>query len=173
MEGKKLLDLLIEELSSECYFEPVKENVLEEVGLKKEDVFLPRIATEGSAGADFFAPYSFELAPGEEIRIPTGVKAHCHRYTRLSIVPKSGLGFKYYTRLANTIGIIDEDYYGNTQNDGCIFIKIRNEGSKPFAIERGQGFYQGIFELYIPDRDSLSNTHAKRDGGFGSTNARV
>ncbi len=47
MEGKKLLDLLIEELTSECYFEPVKENVLEEVGLKKEDVFLPRIATEG------------------------------------------------------------------------------------------------------------------------------
>ena len=43
MEGKKLLDLLIEELSSECYFEPVKENVLEEVGLKKEDVFLPEL----------------------------------------------------------------------------------------------------------------------------------
>ncbi|MBO4888800.1 MAG: deoxyuridine 5'-triphosphate nucleotidohydrolase [Firmicutes bacterium] len=173
MEGKKLLDLLIEELSSECYYEPVRDDVRESVGLKKEDVFLPMIATGGSAGADFFAPFTFDLGPGEEIRVPTGIKAHCHRYTRLSIVPKSGLGFKYYTRLANTIGIIDEDYYGNSQNDGCIFVKIRNEGNKSLHIERGEAFCQGIFELYIPDRDFFTQAHELRDGGFGSTNAKV
>ena len=173
MEEKKLLDLLVEELSEECYYEPVREEILGEIGLAKEDVFVPKIATAGSAGADFFAPFTFDLAPGEEIRIPTGIKAHCHRYTRLSILPKSGLGFKYFTRLANTVGIIDEDYYGNPKNDGCIFIKLRNEGDRPMHIERGEAFCQGIFEIYIPDRDFFKNEHAKRGGGFGSTNARA
>lgn len=40
------------------------------------DIKLPRRATNGSAGYDFFAPFAFTLKPGETITIPTGIKAH-------------------------------------------------------------------------------------------------
>lgn len=40
-----------------------------------ENLKLPRRATKGSAGYDFFAPFAFTLAPGETIKIPTGIRA--------------------------------------------------------------------------------------------------
>lgn len=168
-----LFEQMIRELSSQCYYEPVCQEVLDRIGLLKENVFIPKIATRGSAGADFFAPEDIRLAPGDEIRVATGIKAHCHPFTRLSIVPKSGLGFKYYTRLANTVGTVDADYYGNPENDGCIFVKLRNEGQKELLIRRGEAFCQGIFEPYIPDRDYFNEVHKARSGGFGSTNAKA
>ena len=39
-----------------------------------EDIRIPVRATRGSAGYDFFAPFSFTLAPGESIKIPTGIR---------------------------------------------------------------------------------------------------
>ena len=173
MDIEQLITEIFEALSKECYYEIVEDRMFEEIGIHKEDVVLPRIATEGSAGADFFAPFDISLKAGEEIKVPTGIKAHCHKYTRLSIVPKSGLGFKYYTRLANTIGTVDADYYGNPGNDGCIFVKLRNEGSKDLFIAKGEAFCQGIFEPYIPDRDLNSQGTKARIGGFGSTKAKA
>ena len=170
---EQFIEAFFAALSRECYYEIVDDRMFEEIGIRKEDVVLPRIATEGSAGADFFAPFDIYLRKGEEIKVPTGVKAHCHRFTRLTIVPKSGLGFKYYTRLANTVGIVDADYYGNPGNDGCIFVKLRNEGEKDLLITKGEAFCQGIFEPYIPDRDLNKEELAKREGGFGSTEAKA
>lgn len=85
----------------------------------------------------------------------------------LCIYPRSGLGFKYYVRLANTVGIVDQDYYGNPDNDGCIFVKIRNEGKKDLHINKGDAFCQGVFQIYIPNRDH--KTSRTREGGLGST----
>lgn len=173
LDMEQLIEAFFDALSRECYYEIVDDRIFEEIGIRKEDVVLPRIATEGSAGADFFAPFDIYLRKGDEIKIPTGIKAHCHKYTRLTIVPKSGLGFKYYTRLANTIGTVDADYYGNPGNDGCIFVKIRNEGEKDLLITRGEAFCQGIFEPYIPDRDHTGAETVEREGGFGSTEAKA
>ena len=39
-----------------------------------EKLELPRRATRGSAGYELFAPFSFSLAPGETIKIPTGIR---------------------------------------------------------------------------------------------------
>ena len=39
-----------------------------------EDIKLPKRATMGSAGYDFFAPFGFELRAGECITIPTGIR---------------------------------------------------------------------------------------------------
>lgn len=172
-EKESLVRALVSELQQECYYEVVKENVLQENGLTKEMVSLPRMATSGSAGADFFTPVPIDLPAGEEVKVCTGIKAHCAPFTRLSVYPKSGLGFKYYTRLANTVGIIDADYYGNESNDGCIFVKIRNEGKKPLHLDAGDAFCQGVFELYIPDRDFSSSKARERKGGFGSTLAHA
>lgn len=129
---------------------------------------LPQRGTKWSAGYDVFAPYSFTLQPNEEIKIPTGISAYMQPDEVLIIVPRSGLGFKYYCRLANTIGVIDADYI-NSDNEGHIWCKIRNEGNKPMTINQGDGMCQAIFMPYlIADNDNLKEGN-ERNGGFGST----
>ncbi|MBQ6324705.1 MAG: deoxyuridine 5'-triphosphate nucleotidohydrolase, partial [Clostridia bacterium] len=84
---------------------------------------LPRRATAGSAGYDFLSPLAFSLAPGESLRIPTGVRARIDDGWVLMLFPRSGLGFKYRLQLNNTVGIVDADYFG-ARNEGHIFIKL-------------------------------------------------
>ena len=55
---------------------------------------LPVRATAGSAGYDFFSPLTFSLAPGETIKIPTGIRAEIAEGWVLQCYPRSGLGFK-------------------------------------------------------------------------------
>ena len=70
---------------------------------------LPKRATKGSAGYDFFAPFSFSLPAGTTIKIPTGIRAKMEEDWVLKIYPRSGLGFKYRLQMNNTVGIIDSD----------------------------------------------------------------
>ena len=70
---------------------------------------LPERATRGSAGYDFFAPTEIRLAPGESVKLPTGIRAEMEADWVLKMYPRSGLGFKYRLQLDNTVGIIDSD----------------------------------------------------------------
>ena len=111
-----------------------------------DKVKLPRRATSGSAGYDFFALRDIELAPGESAKIATGVRVNIEEGWVLTLYPRSGLGFKYRLQLANTVGIIDSDYY-YSDNEGHIFAKITNDSNegKTLQISAGEGFMQGIF----------------------------
>lgn len=132
---------------------------------------LPKRGTALSAGYDCFSPIDFTLNPGEDIKVPTGIKAYMLNDEYLAALPRSGHGFKFYLRLANTKGIIDADYYNNSGNEGHIWVKIRNEGKEPLTIKVGEGMCQLIFQKYlIIDGDSFSGE--ERDGGFGSTNSK-
>ena len=127
---------------------------------------LPRRATAGSAGYDFVSPLAFRLAPGEGIRISTGVRARIESGWVLMLFPRSGLGFKYRLQLNNTVGIVDADYF-NARNEGHIFIKLTNAGDRTLSVEAGEAFAQGVFlphGLTVDDDAS-----GERVGGFGST----
>lgn len=127
---------------------------------------VPKRATKGSAGYDFFAPIEFALEPGETIKIPTGIRCEMNEGWVMMGFPRSGLGFKYRMRLSNTVCILDEDYF-YSDNEGHIFIKVVNEGDKTMTVKAGDGFAQGIFIQYgITEDDNATN---KRNGGFGST----
>ena len=76
-----------------------------------EELMLPKRATKGSAGYDFFTPYPITIAPGETVKIPTGIRVWMEEEWVLKCYPRSGLGFKYRLQLNNTVGIIDSDYY--------------------------------------------------------------
>lgn len=131
-----------------------------------DSIVLPKRATKGSAGYDFFAPFSFTLNPGETIKIPTGVRVKIDEGWVLKIYPRSSLGFKYRLSLNNTVGIIDSDYF-NADNEGHIFIKMTNCGDKPLTIEKDKAFAQGVFvEFGITIDDECFE---ERSGGFGST----
>ena len=129
---------------------------------------MPKRATIGSAGYDFYAPFDIELKPGETIKVPTGIRSQIAEGWVLTIYPRSGLGFKFRLQLNNTVGIIDSDYYGSS-NEGHIYIKITNDSNenKVVTIKEGEGFAQGIFIPFgITEDDEVTQI---RDGGFGST----
>lgn len=133
-----------------------------------DGIKLPKRATTGSAGYDFFAPIKIELAPNQTAKIPTGIRVEIQENWVLKCYPRSGLGFKFRLQLNNTVGIIDSDYF-NSSNEGHIFCKITNatNENKTVVVNQGDGFIQGIFIEYgITVDDEVS---AKRDGGFGST----
>ncbi len=132
-------------------------------------VTLPKRATSGSAGYDFFATKSFTLGAGETIKIATGVRVKIDDGWFLSVYPRSSLGFKYRLRLDNTVGIIDSDYY-YADNQGHIFIKVTNCGVDTLTVEQGKAFAQGIFMQYGVTVDD--DATATRTGGFGSTDKK-
>jgi len=133
-----------------------------------EMIRLPKRATMGSAGYDFYSPLNFTLHPGESIKIPTGIRVRIDEGWVLKCYPRSGLGFKYRLQMNNTVGIIDSDYYGS-DNEGHIFCKITNDSKegKSVSVEEGMGFMQGIFVEYGITVDDDADT--TRNGGFGST----
>lgn len=139
------------------------ENMLEDAykGIK-----LPERATAGSAGYDFFSPFSFKPTKGSGIEIPTGIRVNIQPGWVLKTYPRSGLGFKYGLREYNTVGIIDSDYF-YSDNEGHIKIKVTVEEDCDI-IDQGKGFCQGIFVPFgITNDDCVT---ARRNGGFGSTN---
>ena len=129
---------------------------------------LPRRATTGSAGYDFYTPMAFDLKPGETIKIPTGIRVRINDGWVLKLYPRSGLGFKFRLQFNNTVGIIDSDYY-NSSNEGHIFCKLTNDSNeeKTISLRAGDGFCQGIFVEYGITFDD--DADGERDGGFGST----
>ena len=137
-----------------------------------EQIQLPKRATKGSAGYDFFTPVAIELKPGQTIKIPTGIRVEMEENWVLKLYPRSGLGFKYRLQLNNTVGIIDSDYF-YSDNEGHIFAKITNDSNedKTVSLEASEGFMQGIFIEYgITFDDDATQI---RNGGFGSTTKKA
>ena len=136
-----------------------------------ENIRLPRRATAGSAGYDFFTPTNIILEPGQTVKLPTGIRAEMAEEGVLKLYPRSGLGFKYRLQLNNTVGIIDSDYF-YSDNEGHIFAKITNDSNEGKTVELkvGEGFMQGIFLEYgiTVDDDATE----KRNGGLGSTTGK-
>lgn len=155
-------------VSKEQYLKSFDNKNNEEILSIYDDILLPKRATKGSAGYDFFAPFDIVLKPGETIKVPTGIRVSMEENYVLKLYPRSGLGFKYRLQLNNTVGIIDSDYY-YSDNEGHIFAKITNDSNegKTLEIKKGQGFMQGIFVEYGITLDD--DTIEVRNGGFGST----
>lgn len=133
-----------------------------------EKIVLPKRATIGSAGYDFFSPVDFTLQKGESITFPTGIRCKMNKGWVLTMYPRSGMGFKTGVRFANTVGIIDSDYYFS-DNEGHIMAKFVNDGvmGKPVEVKAGSAVCQGIFLPFGVAEDDCVTTI--RNGGFGST----
>lgn len=164
-----------EKVSFEQYFkdfQKIDANRSEEEVRKIYDaILLPKRATQGSAGYDFFLPYAIDLNPNEEILIPTGIRVKMESNYVLMLFPRSSLGFKYRLQLNNTVGIIDSDYYG-AKNEGHIFARLLNDSrtNRQLHLDQGEGVMQGIlvpFGICVDDA-----TTEERVGGIGSTNRK-
>lgn len=108
----------------------------------------------------------FELAPGEQIKVHTGIRAEIPpRYAGI-VIPRSGMGSKFRLQLANTVGCIDSPYRGE------IMVNLYNNGEETIYINKYDRFCQLLIVpvLIATYRvvSQLSNT-GRGDGGFGST----
>lgn len=171
---------------SKVSYEQFKNDFFDSVGIKDEAdrkvyedegkvremydaIKLPKRATKHSAGYDFYMPlHTFHLRADESIKIPTGIRCEMNENWVLMEFPRSGIGFKFGAHLANTVGIIDSDYF-HADNEGHIFVKIVNDSSiaKDILFETGDAFCQGIFVPYGVTIDD--DVETERTGGLGST----
>ena len=161
-------------VSEENFMNAMKEDFPQYTESDIKDMYdslsLPKRATKGSAGYDFYAPFAFSLPPGATIKIPTGIRAKMDENWVLKIYPRSGLGFKFRLQMNNTVGIIDSDYF-DSDNEGHIFVKLTNDSNEGRTVDvtAGTGLVQGIFLEYGITVDDEAD--GVRNGGFGSTTA--
>lgn len=128
---------------------------------------MPQRATKHSAGYDIYSPISTVIQPKTMQMIWTNIKANFNPDEVLILCVTSGMG-KKGIMVANTIGVIDCDYYGNVSNDGNLGFRLYNFSDEPYVIQAGDKIGQGIFLKYLTVDDEKEIT-ATRVGGFGST----
>lgn len=141
-------------------------------GFEDKGINLPVRKTKFSAGYDVEAAEdtiipSFKRG-NKPILIKTGIKAYMADDEVLILANRSSNPGKKGLILANSIGVIDKDYYGNPDNDGHIMFAFYNIKDEDIEIKKGDCIGQAIFQKYlIADDDSAEG---ERTGGFGSTN---
>ena len=136
-----------------------------------KEIKMPKRGTSLSAGYDFFnnSDEDFVVESGQVNTIRTYIKSYMLNDEVLKIYPRSSIGFKFATVLVNSVGIIDADYFENENNDGEIFIRFMNHGTKRLVVKPGEALAQGIFQKYLlADSDTFDGEIRK--GGIGSTN---
>lgn len=163
-ETEKLLAVLTFAGTGNRYFEVLSEY---EENPARERPVLPRRQTKGSAGYDFYAINNIYIPPHGEVNVRTGIKVHLPEDEHLELHIRSSYGIKYGLIMANSVGIIDADYYNNPDNEGEILAKLINRTPENVVIHKGERFMQGIFCKHsFVDND---NATGERTGGIGST----
>ncbi len=137
---------------------------------KDKDIHLPVRKTKYAAGYDVEAAedviipaYKFGTKP---TLIPTGLKAYCGEDEYFMLVNRSS-GPKKGLIMANSIGIVDYDYYNNESNEGHFYFQYFNFLDHDIEIKKGDIIGQVIFQKYLTVDDDKAE--GIRTGGFGST----
>ena len=141
-------------------------------GFEDKNINLPVRKTKYSAGYDIEAAEdcivpSFKKGDKPTL-VKTGIKAYMLEDEYLKLCNRSSNPGKKGLILANSIGVVDSDYYGNADNDGHIMFAFYNIKEEDIQIKKGDCIGQAIFEKFlIADQDVATG---ERTGGFGSTN---
>ena len=142
------------------------------------DINLPKRSTARSAGYDFEAAeditvpsvWKLALKGSENIKptfIKTGIKAYMQEDEALFLYNRSSNPGKKGLVMANSVGVVDSDYYNNADNEGHIMFAFYNFFPVDVTIKKGERIGQGVFKKFLKaDGDSAD---AIRTGGFGST----
>ena len=141
-------------------------------GFEDKEINLPQRKTKNSAGYDIEAAedvtipsFKFGMKP---TFVKTGIKSYFKPNEYLMLCNRSSNPGKRGLVLANSVGIVDSDYYENESNDGHFMYAYYNFFDHDVQIKKGDVIGQVIFAKYYKvDGD---NAEGIRTGGFGSTN---
>ena len=141
-------------------------------GFEDKNINLPIRKTKYSAGYDIEAAEdvvipSFKKGTNPTL-VKTGLKAYMQNDEMLLLYNRSSNPKKKGLILANSVGVVDKDYYGNIDNDGHIMFAFYNIKDEDVEIKKGDAIGQAIFQKYLVTDDD--NAEGEREGGFGSTN---
>lgn len=162
---------------------------LDKFNSEESCAILPKRSTKNSAGYDFYAIEDITIPPNfiryqviletlsisetklsdntQPTCITTGIKAYMPEDEVLMLYPRSSWPSKLGLVLANSVGIIDSDYYNNPDNEGEIGFLVYNMSYSPITIKAGERLGQGVFtKFYKADNDDVTE---ERIGGYGST----
>lgn len=142
-------------------------------GYEDKGINIPVRKTAHSAGYDIEAAEDIiipKFTPGiKPTLVPTGLKAYCEEDECILLLNRSS-GPKKGFLLANSIGLVDSDYYGNPDNDGHFFFAYFNCSDHDIEVKKGDVIGQVVFNKYLVA--DLDNSVGKRVGGFGSTDKK-
>lgn len=159
---------------------------------------LPEYQTKNSAGADFFCAeevvipsiwggvialatsgaVSFLHRFSKDIEIEdffkpvlvhTGIKASMEEDEVLELYNRSSNPKKLGLILANSVGVVDADYYNNVSNDGEIMFSFFNFKPWSVTLKVGDRIGQGVFKKVLRPEFGLRVKDVERKGGLGST----
>ena len=140
-------------------------------GFEDIGINMPVRKTKFAAGYDIEAAEDCIIPSFKKVMKPTlvktGIKAYMQDDEVLILANRSSNPGKKGLILANSIGVIDKDYYGNEDNDGHIMFAFFNVKDEDIEIKKGDCIGQGIFQKYLVTDDDVAL--GQRTGGFGST----
>lgn len=141
-------------------------------GFEDKNINLPIRKTKFSAGYDIEAAEDIVIPSFKKGMAPTlvktGIKAYMQDDEVLMLYNRSSNPKKKGLILSNSVGVIDKDYYGNSDNDGHIMFAFYNIKEEDIEIKKGDAIGQAIFQKYLVTDDDKAE--GERTGGFGSTN---
>ncbi len=130
------------------------------------DVPLPEYKTQGACAFDIAVIEGGVLAPGERKAFATGLVICVPDGHVLLLFPRSS-NAKKGLQLANSVGVIDQDYCGP---DDQIYAYLYNIGSEPYMVEKGERVMQGFMvPIARAVFEETSELKASNRGGFGTT----
>ena len=140
-------------------------------GFEDKQINLPIRKTKYSAGYDIEAAEDTcipSLKKGmNPTLVKTGLKAYMQDDEVLLLYNRSSNPKKKGLIMANSVGVIDKDYYGNPDNDGHFMFAFYNIKEEDVVIKKGEAIGQAIFQKYLVTDDDVAE--GERVGGFGST----
>ena len=144
-------------------------------GFENSNINLPVRSTKNSAGYDVEAAEDCIIPafkPGQKpTLVITGIKAYMESDEVLILANRSSNPGKKGLILANSIGVVDSDYYENPDNDGHIMYAFFNFKAEDVEIKKGERIGQAIFQKYLVTDNDIAQ--GERTGGFGSTNKQL
>ncbi|MBS7578209.1 MULTISPECIES: dUTP diphosphatase [unclassified Enterococcus] len=149
---------------------------------ENQSINLPARATKCAAGYDFEAGESIEIpsfwtaifnrAAQKPTLVPTGIKSYMQPDEYLELANRSSNPLKRFLIMSNGVGVIDQDYYNNPENEGHIMFQFWNFSFKTVKIEKGERIGQGIFKKFLKADHDSETEKEERTSGHGSTGVK-
>lgn len=138
------------------------------ITLEEHAVGAPAYQSEHAAGMDLVAAveHGIDIAPGEVVAVPTGLKVEIPVGYEGQVRPRSGLAARHAIGVPNAPGTIDADYRGEVK------VLLVNLGRSPYRVERGDRIAQLVISPVVHAEIEVVatlTTTARGEGGFGHT----